>query len=60
MKTMRSTTVKPYGFHGASACARWSAASSNAFGGHVAAIQAMDAVKLTALRPLGIEGGSTG
>lgn len=60
MKTMRSTTVKPYGFRGADACARWSAASSNAFGGHAAAIQATDAVKLTAMRPLGIEGGTTG
>jgi hypothetical protein len=60
MKTMRWNTEGPYGFNGSGACARWSAVSSNAFGGHAAAIPAMDAVKLTAVRPLGIEGGTTG
>lgn len=60
MKRMRLLTVKPYGFVGISASARWSGAPA-AFGLDVHAVGcAMANVKTTAQRPLGLAGGNTG
>lgn len=54
MKRTRPSTVKPYGFVGTGASTRWSGLDI-----HVARC-AMAAVKATAQRPLGFEGGNTG
>lgn len=55
MTRTRLSTVKPYGFVGTGASARWSGLDVHAVGNPMAAD-----VKATAQRPLGLAGGNTG